>query len=175
MTILRREKTTKNADDNRVLIFGVLAAILLMTLPAIGRVVHLDSQRWYRDIMGITPFYDVEVLYAKSDDKTVAVGGYMIKDRCVFDYFTGYITDSHGIRHPVRVDDSPEAALTGVESGVSRPPSDTAEAWGPWTLTTTQNIDRPTGWEIYVDHKECPSPPLKQSNLFASGPWVNTQ
>tara|TARA_R110000823_G_scaffold12076_15_gene40589 strand:- start:1602 stop:2129 length:528 start_codon:yes stop_codon:yes gene_type:complete len=171
MTILRREKTTKNADDNRVLIFGVLAAIFLMALPGLGRAIHLDSQRWYRDLMGLTPFHGTEVLYAEFDGNTVTIGGYMIKDRCVFDYYTGYIIDSRGIRHPVVVDDSPEVLITGVKSGSSRPPSDTAEAWGPWTLTTTQNIDQPTGWEIHVDHKDCPSPPVKQSNLFTSGSW----
>ena len=171
MTILRREKTTKNADDNRVLIFGVLAAIFLMALPGLGRAVHLDSQRWYRDIMGITPFHDAEVLYVDADERIVTVGGYLIKDRCTFNFFTGYILDSRGIRHPVLVDDSPEGLITGVKSGSSRPPSDKSEAWGPWTLTASANVDSPTGWEIHVDHKDCPSPPETQSNLFASGSW----
>ena len=171
--MIRSVKRTRNSDDVKVLLIGVVLGIIILVSPVVAN--SLQEQRWYRDVSGSTPFRGATTDYTSVDDGSIAVGGFLIKRRCTFLGLSGYIVDRTGIRHPVHVDTSPEVALTGVEYGGSRPPSDDLESWGPWVLTQTSNISEPTGWEIYVDHGECPSPPVNQTNLFTSGAWVDYQ
>ena len=173
---VRAEKTSRNADDFKVLIVGTIIAIVIL----IGSlsVPRLSEQRWYRDITRLTPFYDVELLYSRvsEDQISISMGGLMVKRRCTFDIATGlqgYVYGQDGIRYRVNIDDSPEGFLK-----TSRPPSSVKETWGPWVLSlnTNSNIPNtmtPVRWEIIAPHVNCPTEPKTQRNLFIAGLWKN--
>lgn len=163
-----RRRTTQNADDYKVLVVGSICAILIL----LGSVFfdRLYEYRWFRDATKLTPFYSVHTHFSSVNHDTITVGGDMVKRRCVFNNFSAYVHDASGIRHRAFVDPSREVELTGASG--NRPPSDTAETWGPWNVVVIDKRVIPVSWEIHVDHKDCPSPPLNQTNLFASGLWV---
>lgn len=172
MVDFRAEKTTRNADDYKVLITGIVAAILIMMTSVVYP--RFQEQRWFRDVTRLTPFYDVTLLYsAVSDDQiSIVMGGSMIKRRCTFNNLFGYIYGDNGIRYRVPVDDSAEPVHG------NRPPSPDAESWGPWSLSTDDNLNIPATvipmeWEIIAEHVECPTPPKTQRNLFIRGTWDN--
>ncbi|ANJ20810.1 hypothetical protein HYO99_gp76 [Roseobacter phage RD-1410W1-01] len=168
---IRAEKTTRNRDDYKVLIVGLICAIFIMlamtTLP------RFAEQRWYRDLARLTPFYGVELLYSNVSEDTisVSVGGSLVKRRCEFNTLFGYIYGDNNIRYRVPVD-------TSSEPEGNRPPSDTPESWGPWTLSMNDNPNIPVTvvpirWEIIAEHINCPTEPVTQRNLFIGGEWVD--
>lgn len=174
MTVVRAKKTSKNADDFKVLIVGAVCAILIM----MGSIImpRMTEQRWFRDFTRLTPFHDVVLLYSQvsPDSITVAVGGTMVKRRCDFQSLYGYVIGSNGIRYRAAVDSSHEDS----EVRTNRPPSAHAESWGPWTISvdTIPHFPPavlPLGYEIYAEHVQCPTEPETQRNLFVKGDWAN--
>jgi hypothetical protein len=177
----RAEKTTRNHDDFKVLTFGIVVAVMILVLPlfnAIGL-----EKRWYRDLTGVTPFSNIEVLYSvvSEDEQHIMVGGTMSKDRCEFNFDVtnpvAYVTGQYGLRHRLTVDTSPEDHLTQVFN-TSRPPSSGPETWGPWVIDKSDvrifgGSLKATQWEIFVYHNKCPRGPEEQVNLFAEGPWTD--
>lgn len=170
----RAEKTTKNRDDYKVLLVGLMLSVFLL----MGNFMFtaLIEQRWFRDVTGQTPFHSVALLRSVVNpiENSITVSGTMIKRRCQFQSLTGYITDHEGIRHRVVVNTEPEEILTGISG--NRPPSNEAETWGPWLLSFAVEVVveqqlTPISWEIWVHH-ECPTRPNKQSNIFAWGDWI---
>lgn len=171
MLNMRTEKTTRNADDYKVLMVGIFCSILIL----MGSVVfpRFNEYRWYRDVTRLTPFYDVQLLYSNvsEDQITIQVGGSLVKRRCEFNNLFGYIYGDNGIRYRVPVD-------TSAEPGGNRPPSDTAESWGPWVISKEKNQNIPitvipVRWEIIAEHINCPTAPKTQRNLFISGDWID--
>lgn len=171
MIKVRAAKTTKGEDDFKVLMVGVFCALLIMAgslvLPRFG------EYRWYRDLVHLTPFHDVHLLYAEvQDDKIeIMIGGTMVKRRCDFNALFGYITGSDGIRYRVPVH-------TNAELSGNRPPSSVAESWGPWVLKMKDNetipiTTVPMSFEIIAEHIRCPYGPDTQRNLFIAGGWKN--
>lgn len=166
----RAEKTTKNRDDYKVLIVGLMIGVFL--LVGNSTVTALSEQRWFRDATGQTPFHSVALLRSvvNPTENSITVSGTMVKRRCQFQSLTGYITDNEGIRHRVFVNTKPEEIMTGVSG--NRPPSNEAETWGPWLLTFVVEQElTPVSWEIWAHH-ECPNRPVRQSNIFAWGDWI---
>lgn len=170
-TYFRAEKTSPNRDDYKVLIVGLICAIILMLVMI--TVPRLPEQRWYRDSTRLTPFHHVELLYTniREDSISVAIGGSFVKRRCEFNQLFGYVYGSNGIRYRVSVDHSSE--IDG-----NRPPSSSAESWGPWILSLSSNLNIPTNivpvrWEVIAEHINCPTKPFTQRNLFISGAWVD--
>lgn len=163
----RAPKSTPNRDDFRVLMAGVICAIILLVGSLAFQ--RLDEYRWFRDVTLLTPFHDVTVDYSFVDGKVLTVGGQLIKRRCDFEDMIAYVTGEDGTRRRLIVDPSPEIRLTGTDK--TRPPSSESEAWGPWEIYNQYTDLTPVSWEIYIDHVRCPSPPENQTNLFAYGPW----
>ena len=124
----------------------------------------LSANRWFRDITMQTPFYEVTV-EAKPVAGGLVVRGTMIKRRCTYQGLRAYVVRASGLRLPVAPDLSPE---TDVWGGGSRPPSELAEAWGPWVISAPV-FDHASGWEIFAFHL-CPNGRV-QANLFVAGPW----
>lgn len=176
MTNFRAQKTTKNADDFRVLMAGILCAIGILVVSNVYP--RLAEHRWYRDLTQITPFHSVTILYSQVQDSRtlIVVGGSMTKRRCVFKDLYGYIYADNGIKYRVPVDTSVEDSVLGKL--VNRPPSHYPENWGPWSLSTKSNPNFPinsvpVSFEIIAEHLDCPTPPKTQRNTFIEGAWVN--
>ncbi|AGH07378.1 hypothetical protein SUFG_00005 [Sulfitobacter phage phiCB2047-B] len=172
MIDMRAEKTTRNADDFKVLITGAVCAILIL----MGSVIlpRFSEQRWYRDITRLTPFYDVQLLYStvSGDEISISIGGSLVKRRCDFNNLFGYIYGDNGIRYRVPVDTKDEPVKG------NRPPSNTPESWGPWTLSIDDNPNipltvMPVSYEVIAEHIVCPTEPKTQRNLFLKGEWEN--
>ncbi|USG60952.1 hypothetical protein NBZ79_17480 [Sneathiella marina] len=160
------QRGARNGTGYKLLFTGAICTLLILITLLIAP--RLAEYRWYRDMTALTPFYDVEVTYVNVTENAVTLGGNLTKRRCVFNELVGYVYGDDGIRHRVMVDFSPETELTGVSG--NRPPSDTAEAWGPWRLTIDEDRNvTPVGWEILAGHVNCPSSPTEQTNLFAKG------
>lgn len=175
MTNFRAKKTTKNADDFRVLVAGIFCAIGILVVSNV--LPRLTEHRWYRDITQITPFHSVTLLYSQVQDARtlIVVGGSMTKRRCEFENLYGYIYADNGIKYRVPVDTSVEDS-TGVVG--NRPPSHYPENWGPWSLSTKSNPNFPlsaipVSFEIIAEHVKCPTPPRTQRNTFIEGAWAN--
>ena len=156
---------TRNiARRNRPLVLVVLVTVLLMQWPYLSA--RLSQDRWYRDLTGLTPFRDVQVYGSATEQDGIVVWGEMVKERCWFRSLTGYVYFDDRLRRRVRIDTSVEDARSTTGN---RPPSPLAETWGPWKLVWKG--DTPTRWEIFAAHDRCPTGPVVQQNLFASGPW----
>ena len=169
MVKIRATKTTRGEDDFKVLMVGVICALMIM----LGSLVipRFNEMRWYRDLTRLTPFHEVHLLYAQVDDDKIEImiGGTMVKRRCDFNTLFGYITGSDGIRYQVPVH-------TEAEPKGNRPPSKIAESWGPWILKLHDNAVIPItvvpeSFEVIAEHVKCPSGPETQRNLFISGGW----
>lgn len=173
MVKVRAEKTTRNADDYKVLMVGIVAAILIMGMSMVFP--RFGEQRWYRDLTRLTPFHDVQLLYSRVDNDKIQIlfGGTLVKRRCEFNNLFGYIYGSNGIKYRVPVDMS-------SEPGGNRPPSysGTSESWGPWVLRVADNPNIPStvipqSFEIIAEHVNCPTEPKTQRNLFVKGNWAD--
>lgn len=123
----------------------------------------MAESRWFRDMMNITPFHNVVVDYQEVNPTGLHVSGSLIKRRCTFDALIGYVTFPNKPKQRIGV-------VTNRPKQ-SRPPSEDNEAWGPWLLEWNAQRDIPSGFEIYADHINCPTPPRSQTNLFVKGPW----
>lgn len=165
---IRAEKTTKNRDDYKVLMAGIIAAVLLMVMTL--KYDRLQEKRWFRDITKLTPFYNVSLEYSQVNGDTIMVGGFLIKRRCDFRSMIGYVIGEDGIRRPMIVEPTPEVMATDAYR--TRPPSTEKETWGPWLMKNTWDVS-PIYFQIYIDHHKCPTPPEQQTNLFISGAWEN--
>lgn len=162
---------TRQALQKNALMMGVMIMLLFITSwPGIQA--ELAEERWFRDARGLTPFSEVEVTWSIVTDEGLLIGGTMKKDRCTFvkDSQIGYAHVEGKPKRAVFVDTSPEDEITGVV-GKSRPPSNDLEEWGPWLINWKGSL--PTDWDVYVSHKDCPTPPKKQTNRFASGSWAD--
>ena len=154
--------------SNAPLFLAILLISIIVVWPNIEA--RLAESRTYRDLAGLTPFSQVEVTAAVAIDRGAAVSGVMRKDRCSFSHGAqvAYVTFSDKPRKRTIVDMTPEDETTGIV-GQSRPPSGDLESWGPWVIVWRGPT--PAGWQIFVDHEDCPSPPFDQTNLFAAGEW----
>lgn len=170
MIQMRTSKTTPNADDFKVLFVGIVCAIVIMVGSNI--LTRLQEHRWYRDLVHLTPFHEVQLLYSSvgPQEIEITIGGSLIKRRCEFNNLFGYIHADNGIRYRVPVDTDAE-----IIQG-NRPPSDSAESWGPWRISTDDNPNfpvtaMPVKWEVIAEHIECPTEPVTQRNFFVGGEW----
>lgn len=170
MIKMRAKKTTRNADDFRVLVAGIVCTIMIL----MGSVIlpRFTEQRWYRDLTNLTPFHSVELLYSNVSEDSISIqfGGSLVKRRCEFNNLIGYIYGDNGLRYFVPVDTSSEGSLG------NRPPSSVSESWGPWIISTESNPNipntvLPVRWEVIAEHIKCPTPPKVQRNLFVEGAW----
>ena len=175
--MFRKNKSKNTAkDDLLVLTVGVVFTLVLLFLSLLPAKIISDTftdTRSERDFFSLTPFKDVELYYAEvsEDNQSIAVGGTMVKVRCVFDKLTAYITDSDGTKYRVLIDHN--SPVKG-----NRPEIPENQAWGPWSvMANIVNVYgaelNPVLWEIYAHHHSCPSAPYMQTNLFASGPWMD--
>jgi hypothetical protein len=167
--MLRTPKSTnKNKDDFKVLMVGMVLTLCIFAGSLIQP--RLSEYRWYRDLTKLTPFYNVEVEYSRLDGPDIYVGGALTKRRCTYNYLIAYAVDKRGVGYKIFLDDSIEKLPGHIEN---RPPSKRPQNWGPWKLSTLGTLDDPKEWEIFVEHKQCPSEPHTQRNKFASGKWKN--
>jgi len=164
------DKTKHALQKNACMVGAMIFLFFITSWPNIQA--ELAEQRWFRDIRGLTPFSEVVTGWSVVTDDGLLVGGSMKKDRCTFVQGSqvGYVRIEGKPKQSVFVDLTPEDILTGVV-GQSRPPSNDPEAWGPWLIRWVGAP--PLDWEIFVRHKDCPTPPRNQTNLFASGAWAN--
>ena len=148
---------------------------------------HIKQSRMYRDIMGQTPFYDVEVYSSVVSSTGIIVQGEMKKRRCEFGSLVAYTLYAVSANKRTYVDTSVEDNRSNTKG--NRPPSKDAQSWGPWRIVSL-GVPSPDGWEIYVTHT-CPvlgtdGVPLVdkqtqtvltklETNLFASGKWETTK
>jgi hypothetical protein len=143
--------------------------VLLLTMAAISGFPAardaLSEYRWFRDITMQAPFYAVSA-EAEPVDGSLTVRGTMVKRRCEYQGLRAYVVRADGLRMPVPLDVSPETEVWG---GGSRPPSEIAEAWGPWVISAPGH-GRAERWEVFAFHR-CPNGRM-QVNLFADGPWL---
>lgn len=167
MMAAKRKREVRRNRRVDLFILSVLVAYMFL-LPAWDR---FRETRTYRDLAGITPFSGVYVTSSKVSEQGLIVSGYLVKERCVFDSLSGYVTMTDGRRLRVIVDDDREEEVTG---GGSRPVSNIPEPWGPWVILPHPLVDgQVQWWEIYAHHIDCPSDPVVQNNLFAEGPWAD--
>lgn len=150
--------------QNSLMIVLLLAVIFMSGSSTVWDA--LSARRWFRDITLQTPFYEVTAESEPVEDG-LAVRGTMVKRRCEYRGLRAYAIQSSGLRLPVALDLSPETTVWG---GGSRPPSESAEAWGPWVISAP-GFERASAWEIFAFHL-CPNGRV-QANLFASGPWLS--
>lgn len=148
--------------QNLAIIVLLLAVVVVSVFSAAWDV--LSGKRWFRDLTMQTPFYAVTA-EAEAVDGGLAVRGTMVKRRCKYQGLRAYVIRASGVRMPVPLDLSPETRVWG---GGSRPPSDIAEAWGPWVISAPLS-GRAAAWEIFAFHR-CPDGG-EQVNLFAAGRW----
>jgi len=109
----------------RVVIFGLFAALFLTA--------DLSAYRWYRDLMGLSPFYDVRITQQVVDvpNRRVIASGTMRIRECQKQGHVAY-TIHDGIARVADFDPSKEAADTPAD----RPAlSENAQYWGPWIIT----------------------------------------
>ena len=162
---------TKEALQKNVSMLGAMFLLLFISSwPNIQA--ELAEERWFRDARGLTPFSEVEVTWSIITDKGLLIGGFMKKDRCTFVQGSqvGYVHVDGKPKRSVFVDTSPEEKISGVV-GKSRPPSNSLESWGPWLVHWDGPL--PLNWDVFVSHKDCPTPPKYQVNMFASGSWAD--
>ena len=143
------------------LVYIVLAAAVFSALQPYFHLI--TESRTYRELTLQMPFSNVMHAAEATGDHQITIYGTMIKRRCTFVSLAAYVSDGI-IRTPASLDTTPEEAVWG---GGSRPPSDRAEAWGPWVITDpTPGIA--SAWEVYATHS-CHG--QRQTNLFARGSW----
>jgi len=164
------DRTKEALQKNALMVGAMIMLLFISSWPNVQA--ELAEERWFRDVRGLTPFSEVEVTWSIVTDEGLLIGGTMKKNRCTFvkGSQVGYVHVDEKPKRTVFVDTSPEEILTGVV-GKSRPPSDTAETWGPWLIKWVGPL--PTDWDVFVSHKDCPTPPKNQVNLFASGSWAD--
>lgn len=154
---------TRASLRNNLPMIGILLAVTIISgLSAMWD--SMSDRKWFRDLTLQTPFHGVSA-QAQPVPGGLAVRGTMIKRRCEYQGLLAYVVRGNGLRVPVALDVSPE---TDVWGGGSRPPSETAETWGPWVIIAPLN-GHAAGWEIFAVHL-CPDG-RTQVNLFAAGPW----
>jgi len=163
-------RTRQALQKNASMVGAMILLLFITSWPNLQA--ELAEERWFRDARGLTPFSEVEVTWSITTDKGLLIGGTMKKNRCTFvnGSQVGYVHVDEKPKQKVFVDTSPEDILTGVV-GKSRPPSDTAETWGPWLIKWKGPL--PLDWDVFVSHKDCPTPPMNQVNLFVSGSWAD--
>jgi len=156
--------------SNAPMFFAMVFLGAIMAWPQVEATIA--ENRWYRDMRGLTPFSLVEVTHSEVIEGGIVIHGVMRKDRCTVipDLITGKVIFDDAPSQRTAVDTSPEDRITGLY-GVSRPPSELIEVWGPWVVRW--NGKTPDGWQVYVTHEDCPTPPYDQTNLFAFGPWAD--
>lgn len=150
----------------------IFVAAVLVFMSLWGDIqARLAENRSYRDIANLTPFSKVSVSQSLVTESGLILQGAMRKDRCEFSpgSLVAYVYFEGKPRRRTGVDTSVEDAL-GVTG--NRPPSDDLQAWGPWRIVWSGA--RPDRYEVFVSHVNCPSPPYRQTNLFASGDWVDS-
>lgn len=156
--------TSVSVKKNFPIFMVCVGLFVFFQLPALNS--RLLEDRWYRDIVGVTPFDSVTLHSSTIVDDGIILGGEMRKVRCEYESLTGYVTFEDKPRQRVIIDDSEEGFVG------SRPPSEFTELWGPWQVVWYGD-QTPTGWEIHANHVKCPSEPVDQVNLFLEGSWDN--
>lgn len=163
MNTFKESNIRVSLKKNYPVVIAALVFLAVMEIPLITGMLH--ENRWYRDMMNITPFHNEAVHTSKITDEGIELTGELVKRRCTFYDLIGYVTFEDQPKQRVEV--IPES------NKGSRPPSEDAEAWGPW-LVAYVGKPVPDGWQIYVDHIKCPTPPKSQTNLFIKGEWENS-
>ena len=145
-----------------------IIAVLVVLIYLPGIYITLEESRTYRDLIGITPFYRVQIADQVLVPDGILVSGSMIKRRCEFDGLSAYVTTAAG-RFRAQVNTRPEDRLRPTGN---RPPSPDAQLWGPWLISADVMLHEITAWEIYARHI-CPENNGVSDNLFARGPWAD--
>lgn len=158
------ENTKTSMKKNYPIFLVCMGLFLFFQLSVLNS--RLLEDRWYRDVMGVTPFDSVTLHTSTLTEGGIVISGEMRKVRCEYNSLIAYATFDDHPRQRAIIDDSAE----GFEG--SRPPSDETELWGPWTIHWEETI-QPDGWEVFAQHVKCPNEPMEQVNLFLNGDWGN--
>ena len=173
MTMTKADRNLKRHHHIRLDLLAIVICLTAILLAPNYR--DIKEGRFYRDIMGITPFKHVNVFGTVLEPNRIIITGSMVKVRCVFNQdmgLTAYVQTENGLWHRFPVDTSVED-LRGVTG--DRPPNPSAQSWGPWAIYYSGGLGHAVQWEIYAPHKDCPDEPETQTNLFAAGPWMTTK
>lgn len=169
--------------------FGVLIKGLGVLSVAQFSAVQFDAvtaSRMYRDLYGITPFYDVQVYRSVMSPGGISIFGEMKKRRCEFSDLLAFALTDGGPRVRAHISTSAEDAR-GVTG--NRAPSANAQTWGPWFISWPSEEATPDAWDIHAGHW-CPvvdvagEPVVNnitgeprtayETNQFAHGAWETT-
>ena len=159
--MFRQNKETKNKDDIKVMFIGASIALLIFIISSI--IPRLEEKRWYRDTLSLTPFYEVKLLYKFTVNEGIMFGGTFKKRRCIFKKISAYILDSNDIYYPVN--------FKSFQNRGNRPAFKNKQSYGPWVVFNFASHINPKYFEVYVEHENCPSTPINQTNLFLRSKW----
>lgn len=169
--------------------FGVVVkgcGVLFIAQFAAVQFDAVTQSRFYRDLYGITPFYDVAVYGSIMVPSGISVFGEMKKRRCEFADLLAFAERNDRPRVRAHISTSAEDAR-GVSG--NRAPSADAQSWGPWFISWPPDEPTPDGWSIYAGHwcpivgddgieviSDATGKPHKkyEINRFANGPWITT-
>lgn len=169
MTKFEETETRRILKKNLPMILAVLGIVFV---TQIGGFMHrFESERWYRDFAGLTPYKDVKVDSQYLTEDGLAFSGELTKMRCYFNRLTAYVTFDDGRAKQRVAMLNANGDLITPSNGENRPASKLPESYGPWTIL--DGGEDPDGWEVYTRHVRCESSPYEQDNLFAKGKWEN--
>lgn len=159
--------TTKTKSDQwffqRERIFLLLALLAFSLFPTM-QAIFMES-RTYRDLMQLTPFYDVRITRIDvRPDGSLIVAGLFTKSRDCDLLSTSAYVEAEDKVYPVEIK-RPDGA--GAASR-NRPPLEFPQVWGPWLLEPP--VPNPERWYAFSRHA-CPNEAVPQQNYFAGGEW----
>ena len=93
----------------------------------------------------------------------IMFGGTFKKRRCIFKKISAYILDSNDIYYPVN--------FKSFQNRGNRPAFKNKQSYGPWVVFNFASHINPKYFEVYVEHENCPSTPINQTNLFLRSKW----
>lgn len=147
------------------ILFGIFWFI---ALPVVSNKASLfEDSRLYRDVVGLTPFKDVEITSTRvfnEGTNWIEIEGSFVKVRCTkTDLDSAWTRGPDQVLHPATVNFSLEAN----ETPSNRPPSGDRLYFGPWEIYSL--ISEPESAVLFVTHV-CPEGPT--TNMVFEVPWV---
>ena len=143
-----------------------LVVLAILTYAVVQNSWHrVEETRFYRDLVGSTPFQDVEIdrTEVSDDGQTLRVWGSFRKSRCdKFDH-AAYTRKIDGHRWLARF-----STEEGPLQKYSRPAGRFSETFGPWVITS---MIKDPDYALFVPYHSCPEG--VQTNLFFEVPWRN--
>lgn len=143
--------------------FGLIASVGIFLL-ILGHVywAQWQTSRSYRNLMGQTPFTDVQFTATKTAADMMSVEGTFMKVRdCLLFGFPTVLVEQDSQAWPALI-----ANINTDPRTYRRPMADIAQRFGPWIIESP--IDNPERLVVYVTHV-CDGE--YQTNVFLSTPW----